>query len=284
MKRQALGRGLSALIPDSSPKSAKKKHGDYYLCPVEKIKLGRSQPRQIFDEARLEELAASIKEQGVVQPLIVRPGQSGTFILVAGERRWRAAQKAGLREVPVVIRSITDKQAFEVALVENIQREDLNPIEEAEAYQRLLEEHGYTQEKLAKRVGRERSTVANSMRLLKLPQAAQQALSSGSLATGSARALLGLDRVGQINKALKQVIKQQLSARQTEALVKRIKNPPQEKPEPAASANVRNLQQRLRSALKTTVHLTANKQGNGKIEITYNSLDELDRLLEVLLK
>ena len=173
MKRQALGRGLSALIPDSSPKSAKKKHGDYYLCPVEKIKLGRSQPRQIFDEARLEELAASIKEQGVVQPLIVRPGQSGTFILVAGERRWRAAQKAGLREVPVVIRSITDKQAFEVALVENIQREDLNPIEEAEAYQRLLEEHGYTQEKLAKRVGRERSTVANSMRLLKLPQAAE---------------------------------------------------------------------------------------------------------------
>lgn len=283
MKRQALGRGLSALIPDSSHSGAKKEDG-YYSCPVEKIDLGESQPRQVFDEARLEELAASIKEQGVVQPLIVRPGRSGRFILVAGERRWRAAQKAGLRDVPVVIRSITDKQAFEIALVENIQREDLNPLEEAEAYQRLLDDHGYTQEKLAKRVGRDRSTVANSLRLLKLPQAARQALSSGSLAPGHARALLSLDRAAQINKALRQVIKQQLSARQTEALVKRIKNPPEEKPAPAASSNARDLQQRLSRSLKTNVRLTAHKGGNGKIEIVYNSLDELDRLLEVLLK
>ena len=279
MTRKALGRGLSALIPAAEPRGTAAS-GEYFLCPIERIQHQPGQPRQYFDEAHLEELAASIREQGVVQPLLVRPGRDGTFVLVAGERRWRAAQRAGLHEVPVVIRSLSDRQAFEAALVENLQREDLNPIEEAEAYRRLVDEHGYTQEQLAERLGRDRSTVANSLRLLRAPEPVRQGLISGALSPGHARALLALEKPAQLKDALHRVAARGLSVRQVESLVRRYKEPPP--PPRRASPNIRDLEERLTRELKTRVRLVAGKD-RGRIEITYSSLDELDRLLEVLL-
>jgi ParB family transcriptional regulator, chromosome partitioning protein len=279
-QRKALGRGLAALIPTSvRPASS-----DYFVCPIEKIQLSKTQPRRYFDEQRLAELAASIREQGVVQPLVVRPVAGGNYMLIAGERRWRAAQSAGLHEVPVVIRSVNDLQAFELALVENLQREDLNPIEEAEAYQRLIAEHGYTQEQLGERLGRDRSTLANSLRLLKLPEAVQQALVAGALSPGHARALLALEKASQQIATLKQVTKAELSVRQTEALVKRLRTPTAPKPAVAPSANLRDVQERISRALKTRVRLITSSRGRGRIEIAFNSLDEFDRLLEILLQ
>ncbi len=284
VKRKALGRGLSALIP-ASPASESRggAGGEFFLCPIERIQHDKGQPRQYFDDTRLEELAVSIREQGVVQPLLVRPLRDGNFVLIAGERRWRAAQRAGLHEVPVVIRNVSDQQAFEMALVENLQRQDLNPVEEAQAYRRLIDEHGYTQEQLADRLGRDRSTVANSLRLLKLPDPVQEALIAGALSAGHARALLGLEKPTAIREALKKIIGRELSVRQVEALVRQLKTPPSPRP-PAASANVRDLEERLTRSLKTRVKVVTTKKDEGRIEITYSSLDELDRLLEVLLK
>lgn len=226
----------------------------------------------------------SIKAQGIIQPLVVRSDVDGDFVLVAGERRWRAAQRAGLHEVPVVIREVSDVQAIEMALVENIQREDLNPVEEAEALARLIEEHGYTQERLASRLGRERSTVTNTLRLTRLPAQAREALISGVISAGHARALLGLDEEADLLRALAAVVKRSLSVRQTEALVRRLKST-EEPPAPPAplSANARDLQERLSHSLKTRVRLHMGKKDTGRIEITYSSLDELDRILDILL-
>lgn len=283
MKRKALGRGLSALIPDAKEKQTSSS-GDLYLCPIEKIKPSRSQPRQYFDSQQLEELVASIQKQGVVQPLVVRPDKNGTYILVVGERRWRAAQKAGLHDVPVVVRSVSELQAFELALVENLHRADLNPIEEAEAYQKLLDEHNYTQEQLAKRLSRDRSTVTNTLRLLKLPVRIQKALRSGALSPGHARALLALEKASLMEQAARQIIERQLSVRQTENLVKLLRQTPTKKKKTTVPPNVRDLQDRLSRGLKTRVRLIPKQKNKGRIEIVYNSLDELDRLLEVLLK
>jgi ParB family chromosome partitioning protein len=284
VKRKALGRGLSALIPDDlERRAATGATGEYFLCPIEKIKPNRKQPRQYFDSEKLEELVASIRQQGVVQPLVVRQGKGGTYVLVVGERRWRAAQKAGLKDVPVVIRDVGEREAFELALVENLHRADLNPVEEAQAYERLLQEHGYTQEQLAGRIGRDRSTITNTIRLLKLPERTQDALRAGSLSPGHARALLALEKASAIDKAMRHVVSRELSVRQTEALVRALRRPAPAKPA-AASANVRNLQDRLTHALKTRVRLVPTRKDKGRIEISYASLDELDRLLEVLLK
>ena len=285
MKRKALGRGLSALIPDTIERGAATgRSGEYFLCPIEKIKPNRKQPRQYFDADKLDELVASIKQQGVVQPLVVRQAKGGTFVLVVGERRWRAAQKAGLKDVPVVIRDVGEREAFELALVENLHRADLNPVEEAQAYARLLEEHGQTQEQLAARLGRDRTTITNTLRLLKLPARTQDALRAGSLSTGHARALLALEKPALIDKAMRQVVTRDLSVRQTEALVRALKRPAPAKPPAPVTANVRNLQERLARALKTRVRLVPTRKDKGRIEINYASLDELDRILEVLLK
>jgi len=284
-RRKALGRGLSALIPETRSKSGGPP-SEYFLCPIEDIKPAKSQPRKFFDSGRLQELVASIRKQGVIQPLVVRPGKDQGYFLVAGERRWRAAQKAGLHQVPVVIRDVDDRQAIEMALVENLQREDLNPVEEAEALSGLIKEHQYTQEQVASRLGKDRSTVTNSLRLLKLPAAARKALIAGSIRAGHARALLGLEEMSQVGPALKMVLSKQLSVRQTEALVRRIKETSKTPPKAPKqeSANVKDLQQRLVRSLKTRVRLVTATKGRGRIEISYSSLDELDRLLEVLLK
>ena len=290
MKRKALGRGLSALIPQQGAPAAKEQASskDFFNCPIERIRPFSRQPRQRFPEQALAELAESIRAQGVIQALVVRPDDSGDqFVLIAGERRWRAAQRAGLKEVPVVIHKVSASQAMEMSLVENLQREDLDPLEEAEALGLMLEEHGYTQEQLAARLGRDRSTIANSLRLRKLPGPAQDALVAGTISAGHARALLGLDQRDVQLQVLKKIISTGLSVRQTEALVKQVKagaRARQTKEKPGVSANVRALEERLARSLRTRVRVHQGKGNKGKLEISYSSLDELDRLLEVLLE
>jgi ParB family chromosome partitioning protein len=289
-KRRALGRGLAALIPAApvppAPPAPAGGRSPYFECAIEDVQRAPDQPRHTFDEAALEELAGSIREQGVIQPLIVRTAPGGRFVLIAGERRWRAAQRAGLKQVPVIVKEATDAEAFELALVENLQRSDLNPIEEAEAYRRLTEDSGYTQELLAQRVGKDRSTVANALRLLRLPAPVREQCATGQLSMGHARALLGLEREDEIERTARAVVGRGLSVRQTEQLVRRRRaGPAAAKPEaPAPSANVRDLESRLRQALGTKVRLAQTAAGAGTIEIDYHSLDELDRLLELLLR
>ena len=278
-RRPALGRGLGALIPGGSPSERK----GVLTLGIEEIRPNRGQPRRHFDEAHIEELAESIRSKGVLLPLIVRRASDG-YVLVAGERRWRAAQKAGLRELPVMVREVTDKEAFEIALIENIQREDLNPVEEAEAFKRLIEEHGLTQEELAARVGKDRSTVANALRLLRLPDAIKQAIVDGQLSMGHARALLAIADEGDLRKAAEKVIAENLSVRAVEALVHRLKSRrlPVRKREGRASANVRHLVDKLQRKLGAKVELK-DKGGSGTLEIRYGSLQELDRVLAVIL-
>jgi ParB family chromosome partitioning protein len=220
----------------------------------------------------------------VVQPLVVRPREGGGYTLIAGERRWRAAQLAGLRAVPVVIKDLSGARAFELSLVENLQREDLNPIEEAEAFTRLIREYGYTQEQLADRVGKDRATVANALRLLKLPETVRASVASGALSMGHARALLGLDAVTTIERAAARVMQKSLSVRQTEELVRRERaGSPQPRPKPAATASVRDLESKLERALGTRVRLNQKSPQAGLLEIEYHSLDQLDGILDKIL-
>jgi len=279
LKRPALGRGLGALIPGGSPSERK----GVINLGIEEIRPNRHQPRRHFDQTHIEELAESIKSKGVLLPLIVRRANDG-YVLVAGERRWRAAQRAGLRELPVMVREVSEKEAFELALIENIQREDLNPVEEAEAYKRLIEEHGLTQEELAARVGKDRSTVANALRLLRLPDAIKEAIVSGQLSMGHARALLAISEESDLRRAAEKVIKEQLSVRAVEALVQRLKSrrEPKEKGAEKSSAQVRHLIEKLQRKLGAKVALH-DDGGSGTLEIRYQSLAELDRILAAIL-
>jgi ParB family chromosome partitioning protein len=274
-KRPALGRGLGALIPGGYPSERK----GMMTLGIEEIRPDRSQPRRHFDEAHIEELAESIRSKGILLPLIVRRAPEG-YVLVAGERRWRAAQRAGVREVPAMVREVSEKEAFELGLIENIQREDLNPVEEAEAFKRLIEEHGLTQEELAARVGKERSTVANALRLLRLPEAIKQAIVAGQLSMGHARALLAVADEGDLRRAAEKVIAENLSVRAAEALVQRLKSKrlPKEKREAAGGAQVRHLVEKLQRKLGAKVELK-DKGGSGTLEIRYQNLAELDRIL-----
>ena len=278
-RRPALGRGLGALIPGASPAERR----GMLSVGIEEIRADRSQPRRHFDQAHIDELAESIRSKGVLQPLIVRREGAG-YVLVAGERRWRAAQKAGLRELPVMIREVSEKEAFELALIENIQREDLNPIEESEAYKRLIEEHGLTQEELAARVGKDRSTIANALRLLRLPEAIKQAIVGGQLSMGHARALLALSDETDLRRAAEKVIAEQLSVRAVEALVQRLKSKrlPAQKREPHSSAQVRQLVEKLQRRLGAKVELK-DKGNKGTLEIRYQNLTDLNRILATIL-
>jgi ParB family chromosome partitioning protein len=288
-KRQALGRGLAALIPaaatpDSGEHPQPKPGTSLRTIDIENIYPSGHQPRKHFDDARLDELAESIRSQGIIQPLVVRVRPAGGFELIAGERRWRAAQRAGLHQVPAIIREAAELQAFELALVENLQREDLNPIEEAEGYQRLVAEFGYTQESLATRVGKERSTVANALRLLKLPPVVRGMVVEGRLSMGHARALLGLEEDAAIERLARQTASRNLSVRQVEALVRRERGeaapaPPPQKDSPAN----RDLSLRLQRALSARVKLVESGPGKGHIEIHYTTLDELDAILAKIL-
>lgn len=290
-KRQALGRGLAALIPSAGETASAPTHqapagSGLRTLDIESIHPSSKQPRKHFDDARLDELAESIRSQGIIQPLVVRVRDGGGFELIAGERRWRAAQRAGLHQVPAVVREVAETQAFEMALVENLQREDLNPIEEAEGYQRLVAEFGYTQESLSARVGKDRSTVANALRLLKLPPAVRSMVIDGRLNMGHARALLGLESDPLIERVARQAVSRNLSVRQVESLVKRERDTDSRPatPAPQTSPAARDLVHRLEQTLAAKVKLVETSPKSGHLEIYYTSLDELDAVLAKILR
>lgn len=282
---RGLGRGLDVLLPTRKEPVASTGQaygkGNVFECPIEKIVPQKGQPRQHFDQDRLAELAASIREHGLIEPLVVRR-RGEQFELVAGERRWRAAQRAGLRDVLVVVRDVSAKDAYELALIENIQREDLNAVEFAEALQRLLNEHGYTQETLAARVGKDRSTVANALRLLKLPERVRTLVATGELSEGHGRALLGAPDEATLAALAEKVATGRLSVRQTEALVRGAKSSGNGSSEGTKDKTpaVRDLEARLSRRLGTRCNVR-DKDGKGEIVVSYSSLDELDRLLEL---
>ncbi len=278
MQKVALGRGLGALIPDLSTIDDKEKKALGIMeIELDKIIPNEYQPRKVFDEAKLKELAASIKEQGIIQPIIVQQAGSG-YALIAGERRWRAARLAGLATIPVLVKEATKREVLEMALIENIQREDLNPLEAAEAYKRLQDEFKITQEDLAKRVGKERSTITNFLRLLGLPKEIKQDLAKGSLTMGHAKALLSLERVRDQIQAAAMIVKRGLSVREAEALASKLKNPPHEK-RVRVSHELRSIEDKLKKALGTKVSISAKSKG-GRIVIEYYSAEDLDRILE----
>jgi ParB family chromosome partitioning protein len=285
-KRRALGRGLDALLP-AAPTAQPYGDRSVFTCPLEKIVPQKGQPRQHFDAQKIEELAQSIREHGLVEPLVVRrvPGGGDKLELVAGERRWRALQKAGLREALVVVKDVSAKDAFELALIENVQREDLNPIELAEAFERLVREHGYTQEALAARLGKDRTSIANGMRLLKLPARVRAKVVAGDLTEGHARALLGAGDAAAIEELAERVMRGGLSVRATEALVRaranKKKNAANGRPD-GKSASVRDLETRLTRGLGTRVEVR-DRGNKGEVVIPYADLDALDRLIDKLL-
>ncbi|TAN37951.1 MAG: ParB/RepB/Spo0J family partition protein [Nitrospirae bacterium] len=271
--KTALGKGLNALIAEK---------GDEILqIDVTRIIPGAYQPRKNFSEGSLKELAASIKEKGVLQPLLVSRTGDGSFSLIAGERRWRAAALAGLKKIPVLVKNVASKEAFEMALIENIQREDLNPVETAEAFNRLMQDFGLTQEELSDRVGKERATVANYLRLLKLPDEIKAMLYAGSLSMGHARALLALDGRSAQVEAAKKILKAGLSVREAEALAKKVSRP--KKAGSGRDPQIASLEDKLIRQLGTKARIIHKGKKGGRIEIDYFSLDELDRLLEILL-
>jgi ParB family chromosome partitioning protein len=281
-RRPALGKGLSALIPDA-PEPVRP---GVLELDVDKLSPNAHQPRLQMDDAKLDELAASIKANGVIQPILVRR-VGDRYHIIAGERRWRAAQRAGLRTVPVVVRDVAagDKAILELALIENLQREGLNPVDEALAYQRLATEFSLTQDQIAAAVGKDRSSVANFMRLLKLPEEVRGDLASGTLSTGHARALLALPDAAAQRNAAREVISRGLSVRETESLVKRLSSPAA-KPartaaEPSKDVHTRAAEDRMRFALGTKVRI-ARKGSGGRIEIEFSSENELNRLFEFI--
>ncbi len=276
-KRPALGRGLSALIPDASAPSASERSLD---VDTDLLRPNPFQPRTTMDETKIEELARSIRSNGIIQPIVVRRVEGG-YEIVAGERRWRASQRAGLLKVPVVVREIPDDRLLAAALVENIQREDLNPIEEAHAYRRLADDYHLTQEQIADAVGKDRSSVANHLRLLKLPQEIRAEVGSGALSMGHARALLALpDDVSQL-RISHDVIARNLSVRETEALVKKVVEPAPPKTPVEKDVHTRAAEERLRFALGTRVRIVRKRKG-GQIEIDFGSEEELQRIFEML--
>jgi ParB family transcriptional regulator, chromosome partitioning protein len=279
-RRPALGRGMAALLQNAAPPSPPGR--SVMQLPIESVQRSAAQPRKSFDERGLEELATSIREHGVLEPILVRRAGVG-YAIVAGERRWRAAQRAGLREIPALLREASDRESFELALVENLQRADLNAMEEAEAFDALTREHSLTQEQVAERVGKDRSTVANAMRLLKLPADVRDQVRGGALEMGHARALLALEKAEAIRKVAHQVVREGLSVRATEALVRRMLHPGEAKLRGTAapdSPNVKALVTRLERRLGTRCRVIQKSAQSGKLEIDYGSLAELDGILD----
>jgi ParB family chromosome partitioning protein len=279
LPRKALGRGLAALIPTAAPTSATASAPGLRSLPIERIHPSKSQPRKTFAQEPLAELAASIKEQGVLQPVVVRR-RGDEYELVAGERRWRAAQLAGLQEVPALVKELSDAEALEVALIENIQRQDLDALEEAEAYGRLIRDHGMTQDEVAVAVGKSRVTITNSLRLLKLPEDILKMLADGRLTAGHARALMTVTSEPALLKLAHDVVARALSVREAERLARQAQAPAAKKSgSPRKTPAESQVEEKLQRALGTKVRLK-NRRGKGRIEVYFNSLDELDRLLD----
>jgi len=296
-KRRGLGRGLGALIVNTTPAEAPSPQTEpatvgVIQCALHAITPNPQQPRTAFDEQALDELAASIRAHGILQPLIVtaNPQQPESYWLIAGERRWRAAQLAGLEEAPVIVREASPQQLMEWALVENVQRADLNPIEEGAAYQTLIDEFGLTHAEVADRVGKSRSAVTNIVRLLQAPPTVQQAVLEGAISAGHARALLALEAAELIELTLVKVINEALNVRQTEALVKRLQTATEEKAPPenpvpmsnSLRAELTQIEDRFRSALGTRVHLNRQSNGSGRLVIHFYSDEDLNNIYRVI--
>lgn len=296
VKRNGLGKGLDSLIPDKKVKLAssgklansKKEEPDNktggVLVNINQVEPNREQPRKDFDEDALMELADSIKQFGILQPLLVQK-KKDYYEIIAGERRWRAAKLAGLKEVPVIIKDYTDQEIVEISLIENIQRENLNPIEEAMAYKRLLEEFNLKQDEVAERVSKSRTAVTNSMRLLKLSGRVQQMIVDDMISTGHARALLAIDDEEQQYMLANRVFDEKLSVRETEKLVKALKNPKKEikKQKIEHTFVYDNLEEQMKNIIGTKVSVNPKANGKGKIEIEYYSEEELERIYDLIM-
>ncbi|MEO8758389.1 MAG: ParB/RepB/Spo0J family partition protein [Devosia sp.] len=285
-KPSRLGRGLAALIGDmapiEAPRGADNANGGPRRVPVEFLIANRANPRREFDTDQLDELTASIKEKGVMQPLLVRPSETANiFEIIAGERRWRAAQRAGLHDVPVIIREVDDKEALELAIIENVQRVDLNALEEAQGYEQLIEQFSYTQQDLAQVIGKSRSHVANTLRLLKLPREVRDMVSRGELTAGHARTLITADDPLAVAR---EIVAQGLSVREAEALSQRGVAP-KKAPSPDAGprdADIMALEKRLSDAVGFKVVIDYKTDGSGRVEIRYKTLEQLDSILAKL--
>lgn len=284
-KKPVLGRNLSSMLSESTLRQMEQRSADSLRqLPLELIRPGRFQPRSVFDAERLEELAASIRAQGVVQPVVVREveedAEGSRFELIAGERRWRAAQMAGLEDIPAVVRDVPDEVSVAISLIENIQRENLNPLEEASALKRLIEDFHMTHREAADAVGRSRAAVSNLLRLLELMQEVKDMVDGRLLEMGHARALLSLEEGLQL-QAAREVANKKLSVRETEALVRRLQNPPKTK-EKRLDPDIQKLQDRMEEALCARVRIQHTPSGKGKLTISYNSADEFDGILQRL--
>jgi len=283
IRPKGLGRGLDALLAGTSDDAPTGE--SLQMLSIERLRAGKYQPRTKMDAASLAELALSIKEQGVMQPILVRPVDGGRFEIIAGERRWRAAQQAGLRDIPALVKSVPDQAALAVALIENIQREDLNPLEEARGLQRLIDDFGLTHDAVAKAVGRSRSAVSNLLRLTALALPVQEYLLDGALEMGHARALLALPVTQQAGAAAR-VVNGALSVRDTERLVHALQNPAKRagrrKGKPAYDADTARLENDLAERLGAVVHIEPGRQGAGRIVIRYSTLEQLDGIVERL--
>ncbi len=283
VQKKGLGRGLSALIPGASEAKAETRSNRNLEIDIDRIMPSPFQPRRRFDEAKIEELALSIRNQGIIQPLVVRP-KDDAFELIAGERRWRAAMKVGLLVVPVVVREASDQEALQLALVENLQREDLNPIEEASGYRRLQEEFKWNQEEMAERVGKSRPAIANALRLLALPAEVQQEVAAGNLPVGQARALLGLQSEPLIVSSCREVIAKGLSTRETEKLVRHLISGRRRRRQVSLmDPDLRSIAEELQRSLGTRVRLIPKARSTkGKIEIEYYTLVDLERIIHAI--
>lgn len=299
VKRNGLGKGLDSLIPNKSEKTVKKPVNSDEIAPktdeketkngemmikINQVEPNRDQPRREFDEDSLMELADSIKQFGILQPLIVQK-KKDYYEIIAGERRWRAAKLAGVKEVPVIVKEYTDQEIVEISLIENIQRENLNPIEEAMAYKRLLEEFDLKQDEVAERVSKSRTAVTNSMRLLKLSDRVQQMIIDDMISTGHARALLAIDDEEQQYMLANKIFDEKLSVRETEKLVKALKNPKKEvkKQKLEHTFVYQNIEEQMKNIIGTKVSVNAKANGKGKIEIEYYSEEELERIYDLIM-
>jgi ParB family chromosome partitioning protein len=289
-KRRALGKGLDSLLPrvqtTPAPSVAEPEGGKPLEIPIGQIDRNPFQTRSHMNEEQLGELAASITANGVVQPVLVRPLANGRYQLIAGERRWRASELAGKATIPVILRQVSDEQAMEITIVENLQRADLNPMEQARAFERLSREFHMTQEQMAARTGKDRATVSNFLRLLKLPHSVQERVETGELSFGHARALLGFEHAEEMEKAAQRIVTYSLSVRQTETYVQGLIHPErvakkEKKPEAPVDPNVREVQERLQRALGLKVQIE-DHNGRGKVIIEYAKLEDFDLLLEHL--
>lgn len=285
-KSRGLGKGLKALIPDESFMSIDNSDTEnaeklVFFLQINKIRPNADQPRKKFNREKLEELAASIKEHGILQPLVVRPENNG-YTIIAGERRWRAATMAGLKEVPVIVKDLPAKDVMELALIENVQREDLNAIEEAEAYGALMEHFNLTQGEIGIRIGKSRAAITNTMRLLNLPDKVRQEVLDDNISSGHARALLSLEDQRQMEALCEEIIDEKLSVRETEKKVKLLKNPPkEEKAKPEKNPYITAVEDGLKQKFATKVKISG-KKDKGKIELEYYSTEDLNRILDLL--